>query len=837
MNSSSRISGFSHETNFDAIVIGSGYGGAVSAYRLGEAGLRVAVLEAGYEHKAPNMPRGEAAEWNPAKGKFGPHKVTKLNSKVKGWTGVAVGGGSIVNAAVMIRKDNFENWPGGITRQSLDPYYDRAETMLEARTYPLKFSGSPYANTVKTHAMLEAAKRLNVPSVMPPVAITYRAPNEPVGTLKPNAYGALQQGCRQCGECSLPGCNYQAKNSLDYNYLYGARTRFGVKIMEGSKVDKIEHKPDGSYLLTVIDSKTGLERTFTARVVVVAAGSLGSSELLLRQKRVHGTLPNLSLRLGHQYTTNGTFIGFAIRSKEDLDPSGGPEITAGLDFKGPDGLNQGHLIFDGSFRGFSYETFYVTGRLTGLPDWAIRLVSSGFKLAEKIKLVEPRTTLPLLVIGRDNAVGKFSLDESGQLTTDLNPQDNASFYKRANQHLKAFTKAMGTKFLRFPHWSLQSKIDVPHNLGGVPMGSSHETGVVDDMGRVFGYDNMLVLDGSIIPKTMGANPALTIAALAERSMETVIPQLKERGTITARGEAPQAIPPTRDVSEEFNNLHMLVRHSAAPLPLPDRLRNKRVLWVPGLHARHVGNHSVAILERIRKMGLEVYAVPVDTDTQTEPNLIMIKEAIAQLAPGQGILAGHSRGGNMILDAYRQLSTQDKAKVAHIILVQAPINGSPVADFMLASGLRRRGVAIGTRLIHGTNCIDTIRELSTSGRAAYQQGLPPLTIEDRAKILTVRTIISKGQSTSFEIPRMISQKRGHRTDGLTPYMLSEVHGCADITIVNFDHEQFVVQDPMFFKRLTRYKPHAFYHAGDVTETLLRLCVKMAPQTKSQPATNK
>ena len=100
----------------------------------------------------------------------------------------------------MIRKDNFENWPGNITRQTLDPYYDRAEAMLGAKTYPLLFAASPYASTIKSKVMLEAGQKLGVPTVMPPVAITYREADEAVGTVKINQFGAAQQGCRQCGE-------------------------------------------------------------------------------------------------------------------------------------------------------------------------------------------------------------------------------------------------------------------------------------------------------------------------------------------------------------------------------------------------------------------------------------------------------------------------------------------------------------------------------------------------------------------------------------------------------------------------------------------------------------
>ncbi len=176
---------------------------------------------------------------------------------------------------------------------------------------------------------------------------------------------------------------------------------------------------------------------------------------------------------------------------------------------------------------------------------------------------------------------------------------------------------------------------------------------------------------------------------------------------------------------------------------------------------------------------------------------------------------------MALDAYRQLSAEDKAKIARIILIQAPVNGAPLADFLMATGLRRKVVAAATRLIFGNNMVDTFLELSVHGRAVAQRALPPLTAEDLAKIYTMRAVIAKGESPSFDLLRSINEHYGQQSDGITPYALSEIPGTRDVTLTAYDHENCVIQEPTLLKRLTLYRPNKRYEAGDVIESLLRL----------------
>ena len=169
-------------------------------------------------------------------------------------------------------------------------------------------------------------------------------------------------------------------------------------------------------------------------------------------------------------------------------------------------------------------------------------------------------------------------------------------------------------------------------------------------------------------------------------------------------------------------------------------------------------------------------------------------------------------------------TLEKAKIAHIILLQSPVNGSPVADFMVASNLLRKIVGPVSRLVLGNDVNDTLLELSTKYRAVAQRALPPLSAADLAKIVTLRSIIGPRESTTFEAARLINKRYGHKSDGLVPHGLSEIPGTRDVTLLAYDHEHPVIQEPTWGKRVTLYKANKKYHSGDVIEVLLRLAAQ-------------
>jgi len=296
---------------------------------------------------------------------------------------------------------------------------------------------------------------------------------------------------------------------------------------------------------------------------------------------------------------------------------------------------------------------------------------------------------------------------------------------------------------------------------------------------------------------------------------------------------PRVLPGPKDMTEAFEVLHALVKEQGpgnlakvALRRMPNERGNRKFawspgkfLWTPGIFASHMGNHSKHLLERVAQMGLEVVPVPVDTDVATDENIELIKQYIRSSGEGEVILAGHSRGGIMNLDAYRQLSEQDKAKVAQIIVVQSPINGSHIADWVVKSRLLRFVAAVGTKLLWGKNALPSVLELSSAGRKTASRRLPPLTDADLAKIITLRSIIKKGDSPSFEIPRLLAARAGHESDGLTPYTPSEIRGARDVTLRAYDHENLVVQKPGIFKWLQGYRGNKRYQAGDVIEALV------------------
>jgi cholesterol oxidase len=506
--------------HFDVVVIGSGFGGAVAARRLGEAGLRVALLERGQEWPPGSFPRTplglRRALWAPDHGLQGLWDYWSFRG-IDALVAAGVGGGSLIYANVLLRKDEetFAEWP--IERADLEPGYERAERELGAVPYPV--GREPWASTPKTAAFREAAERAGFEPFHPPLAVSFGSrPGEP---LEPG-----RESCRLVGECTA-GCNFGAKNTLDLTYLRDApveiHPRCDVRTItprdgDGYRVGYVRRDP--AHVDRRIRSDWLFERSVIADRVVVAAGALATSRLLLANRR---RLPRLGTALGTRFSGNGDLMSFVRSAPRDLDPSYGPTITTAL--RGPGGafyLEDAGLpallmwllqAVEAPATLWRYRRFvarYLPLKL-GLPVRA----DMGAAVAEVIgDARRSHATLPLLGMGLDTPDGVLSL-RRGHLAVEWRSSGSAAHFRRLRDAAREVAHAMGGRFVDLPLWRLHRVVTV-HPLGGAPMGATIRTGVVDAHGEAFGHRGLYVTCGAAMPGPVGPNPSLTIAAWAER---------------------------------------------------------------------------------------------------------------------------------------------------------------------------------------------------------------------------------------------------------------------------------------------------------------------------------
>jgi cholesterol oxidase len=306
-----------------AIVIGSGFGGAVAACRLSQAGLDVAVIERGRRYPRGSFPRDQSTTKDWMWALDGGLIDARPLSEVLVVQCAGYGGGSLIYANVAFRPpaDLFEQgWPAGYSRDALDPYFDLAAYMLDIS--PVSEDRLP----PKAALMRDVAARLGRSEqfFFPNLAIGFGE----TGKLKENRFGVPQSGCTYCGECDI-GCNEHAKNTLDLNYLALAE-KAGATVHVETEVKGISKVGD-DYVVHVHDRVAGEDRTLTAPYVFVCTGAVNSTELLLRCRDHDKTLPALSEALGTGYSANGDFLSFAFDLEPPVfEPTVGPSITTGI---------------------------------------------------------------------------------------------------------------------------------------------------------------------------------------------------------------------------------------------------------------------------------------------------------------------------------------------------------------------------------------------------------------------------------------------------------------------------------------------------------------------------
>ncbi|MFA4901938.1 MAG: GMC family oxidoreductase [Desulfobaccales bacterium] len=514
---------------YDVVIIGSGFGGAITGCRLAQAGRSVCILERGKRWRREEFPRttGEIAgafwhkDENPG---FIDYRVFKNIDVIQG---SGVGGGSLHYFNVHIRtpEEIFEKqgWPAQINRRVLSPYYDLVQDMLDA--VPL----SPPAGLEmppRTKAFLAAAERSGRQAELLHIAV-YTGPDRD----NPHS-GAPQRACDYSGNCLL-GCQVHAKNTLDLNYIPLAE-KHGAEVCQLHLVDKIEPLEGGGYRVHFDRSEPGgidhgEPGSVIGKKVILAAGTLGTTELLLRSRDVHKTLPNLSPALGTRFSGNGDFLLAGTMEADRLvDPSQGPSITAVADFS--TGTNQIHIedlgfpdavtwMLEGampspnriknlfiSLRNYLWSTF-------GFYRGASRL---SFELEKLFSGGATSRFLPYLGMGSDAADGRLRLTD-GWIDISWSHRRSRKMFKEMEKALRALSRGLGGRYVTSLLWRWPfRKLLTAHPLGGCTMADSQAQGVVNQFGEVWGYPDLYVADGSIIPTALSVNPSMTISALAER---------------------------------------------------------------------------------------------------------------------------------------------------------------------------------------------------------------------------------------------------------------------------------------------------------------------------------
>ncbi|HEX3409148.1 MAG TPA: GMC family oxidoreductase N-terminal domain-containing protein, partial [Candidatus Binataceae bacterium] len=423
------------KSRYDALVIGSGFGGAVSACRLAQAGLHVGILERGRRYSKGSFPR----DWqNPANGWLwskdqGLFDVKPINEMTI-IQGAGYGGGSLIYANVHLRApaDLFTaGWPRGYTRAALDPYYDLVAYMLEIR--PITASahlGMP----PKTLAMKKVADQLHRSAQFchPNLAVDFSVPHQS----HKNKFNVEQEGCNYCGECDI-GCNYLAKNTLDLNYLAVAE-QHGAEVGTQCEVVKIEPPANGTgYKVTYVDHRAaGAQSVIEAPNVFICAGAVNSTELLLRCREEHHTLRNLSPQLGQGYSGNGDFLAFAFDTAAEVKPSFGPTITTGIVYDRGQDSNRVWFIFEEG--GYPKEIAKLLQLLNPSAGWlGAAAIMTRAELEDAIRSAPLDSqagavgdrSMVFLAMGRDKANGKIRFSPiTKKLSVEWDTTSNQPLY-------------------------------------------------------------------------------------------------------------------------------------------------------------------------------------------------------------------------------------------------------------------------------------------------------------------------------------------------------------------------------------------------------------------------
>ncbi len=522
------------EHDYDVLVIGSGFGGSVSALRLTEKGYRVGVVEAGARFEDDDFSSGTfdltRYLWAPALGCYGIQRIDAVRDTMI-VAGAGVGGGSLVYANTLYEPlPAFYNDPqwSHITdwKAELAPYYDQAKRMLGVVENPVR--------TPADDVMEKVAGDMGVAdSFHPtPVGVFFGGPGQQPGEQAEDPFfggaGPARNACLNCGEC-MSGCRHNAKNTLVKNYLFLAEKQ-GARVMPLSTVTRIQPREGGGYEVTIRYTKAKratarTTRTLTAEHVVMAAASLGTQKLLHRMKD-EGRLPRLSDRLGYLSRTNSESILGAIAPKSDsTDYSYGVAITSSFH---PDADTHVEPVRYG--KGFNAMAMMQTVLTDGdgdVPRWRAWLKEMWTQRREIANLYDlkhwsERTVIALVMQSLDNSITTYGkrnrLTGHWRMTSRQgHGAPNPTWIPAANDAVRRIAGVLGGT----AGGNIGEPFNMPltaHFIGGCAIGDSPESGVIDPYQRVYGHPGLHVMDGAAITANLGVNPSLTITAQAERAM-------------------------------------------------------------------------------------------------------------------------------------------------------------------------------------------------------------------------------------------------------------------------------------------------------------------------------
>jgi cholesterol oxidase len=521
------------DLDFDVLVIGSGFGGSVTALRLTEKGYKVGVLEAGARFEDEDLP---TTSWDlkkylfrPEAGCYGIQRVDALKDCMI-VSGAGVGGGSLVYANTLYEPlapfyddpqwRHITDW-----RAELKPFYDQAKRMLGVVENPLR--------TPADDVMEKVATDMGVGETFhpTPVGVFFGGPGQEKGARVADPYfggaGPDRNTCLGCGEC-MTGCRHNAKNTLVKNYLYLAEQN-GATVLPLTTVTRVSPRAGGGYDVRVRFTKAKARRrsgtrTLTAEQVVFSASALGTQRLLHRM-RDEGHLPRISPRLGYLSRTNSESILGAIAPDTSVDYSQGIAITSSFH---PD--EHTHIEPCRYGKGHNAMSLMQTVLTDGdgpAPRWRTWLKEMWKERGNVRDLYDvrhwsERTVIALVMQTIDNSITVFSKRSRLTGRWHLSSRQghgipNPTWIPVANQAVRKMAEIVGGK----PGGSIGEPFNRPltaHFIGGCTIGESPETGVVDPYQRMYGHPGLHVVDGSAITANLGVNPSLTITAQAERAM-------------------------------------------------------------------------------------------------------------------------------------------------------------------------------------------------------------------------------------------------------------------------------------------------------------------------------